>query len=58
MEEKQEVDGGGRGSCSGGRRKQSRGGRDVEGVQRKKKEEQKSKGSCVKLKRSRDFPVK
>jgi hypothetical protein len=43
MKEKQEVDGGGLhgggwGSCTSGRRKQSRGGRDAEGVQRKKKE--------------------
>jgi hypothetical protein len=46
------------GSCIGGRRKQSRGGRDAEGAQGKKKEEKKSKGSCGKLKRSRDFPIK
>jgi hypothetical protein len=46
------------GSCTSGRRKQSRGGRDAEGAQRKKKEEKKSKGSCGKLKSSRDFPIK
>jgi hypothetical protein len=46
------------GSCTGSRRKQSRGGRDAEGAQRKKEEEKMSKGSCGKLKRSRDFPVK
>jgi hypothetical protein len=39
---------------AGGRR----GSRGVEGAQRKKKEEKKSKVSCGKLKRSRDFPVK
>jgi hypothetical protein len=40
---------GGRGSCTGGSKKQSRGGREIEGVQRKKKEGKKSEGLMWKI---------